>query len=478
MFIERVKFGNGVAIELRGTSIERCTLYALVVYALGDEMSWRLPDLPESPETPLRSTETNEFEDACFTIIDEYIEPKHRWLMLCTDVDFFTGAHAATFNKVVSDTFGIEENGTEGPSEGFAHCQRCWFVDRETRRIFLTHFHFAKPIYQTSLFAGKLLRSASHTGQATHLKDSLVETPVSSTPTLTPTSPLLTRLRQLLSDETRMRIESPKIETTEFIIGHVTSWCGDRLSKRTSSVWIAQQLNVWFKSTQYYHTKHADADAAGDCCVTFRVQLSEHAHSFTSIHDDYQTLMPLDAPSAENTMVRYPRGGPEFCCSLPAPIGVHPKTIGIGHFLPVQDVNATPWITTHTLIDVRLFRVYRTQYPFIYTLMPDDDRRVQQLKAVLKRSEECNPGVVAPSRASSRAASRAPSRKNQSLSAKSTKSSSEKYTPLVATLPTLECERFVRSVFRKKPKLQYHLFYCVRYDDADAKTIWIPVYPG
>jgi|JI102314A2RNA_FD_contig_31_4422171_length_696_multi_2_in_0_out_0_1 hypothetical protein len=33
-----------------------------------------------------------------------------------------------------------------------------------------------------------------------------------------------------------------------------------------------------------------------------------------------------------------------------------------------------------------VFRIYRTQYPFIYTLMPDDDERVTSLKAELKNS--------------------------------------------------------------------------------------------
>lgn len=105
-----------------------------------------------------------------------------------------------------------------------------------------------------------------------------------------------------------------------------------------------------------------------------------------------------------------------------------------------------------------VFRIYRTQYPFIYTLMPDDDERVTSLKAELKNST----GALQ---------------------------------PLVITIPTMDCELgkdhvplrgekiyelaktnsthgvlAVRSAFKRNPKYSYLRWRCACYNG-----VWIPI---
>lgn len=80
-----------------------------------------------------------------------------------------------------------------------------------------------------------------------------------------------------------------------------------------------------------------------------------------------------------------------------------------------------------------MFRIYRTQYPFIYTLMPDDDERVTSLKAELKNST----GALQ---------------------------------PLVITIPTMDCELAVRSAFKRNPKYSYLRWRCACYNG-----VWIPI---
>jgi hypothetical protein len=333
---------------------------------------------------------------------------------------------------------------------GLTICNRTLMLDRETFRVFCVPFDFSEPIYRPpgSLLAGVLLR------QTKFKKTILLEDDVDETRQQQPpvhigkedSKYMLTRLRRLMVGD--MPNEATTITFTEFIMYDALMWCSDTDSPAVGKLWLAQQLNVWFNSPEWFKP-----NPESDVC-TFKVALLDGIvvdNGDTS--RDNQRFKPIIAPSVENTLLRYPRGA--YTITVPPS-----TTVGIGHFLPLLDDKGNDWMAMHKLRDVRLFRMYRTQYPFIYTLMPDNDDMVRELKNKLKTSTESNPNIC---------------EKGKESISLHTSTTTPKYAPLVVTIPTLECERFVRAVFRTTPKYQYRLFYCARYDDENGYSSWIPV---
>jgi len=436
---ECVHFGDAKAIELRGSCLERAAVYYLFLSALNHTV----PDPPST--TPIGATEFDEFLNKCRSILDEFIDPKLRWLMLCTAVEFLADSHANQFEDMCEKHLGfrhtvsapVQPEAQAVSAAGLTFCNRTLMLDRETFRVFCVPFAFSDPIYKPpgSLLAGVLLRQAKY---------SLPDNSPPAAPRAPSTTSMLARLRQLMVAD--MPVEAPSVTCTEFIIHNVKMWCGDGDGDTHSGiVWLAQQLNVWFNTPDdtWYRRDQRDV-------CSFRVALLDNV---TAVADD--TYRPVPAPSMQNTLMRYPKSEPTIRIPQTG------STLGIGHFLPLLDDKGNDWLSSHRLCDVRLFRIYRTQYPFVYTLMPDNDEMVKDLKSKLKTSTESNPHI---------------GDKGVNLQQSAAPPSTvPKYAPLVVTLPTLECDRYVRAVFCETPKFQYRLFYCARYDDEKGLASWIPV---
>lgn len=452
MIVERVFLGDAQAVELRGPCGEICALLYLVVCAATDKQN--------VPLVPCETRDFCAFTEECFRIIDERFDIHNRWLFFCTDVECFTESSAVFFRTKLDDKAKSENCARAELLQeiGLVACQRCWMIDRQTRRFFCVQFDFSPPIFDTTLLAGKMMRHSVYrpTGNAEFQQPAEQTREQSSTK-----QKMLQRLRQMLSNDERVpELAVQQARVTHFMICDVASWCGDMLNCAKTE-WLAQQLNVWF---------HSDSDSDNDSwfrpnsvsdVCTFRVALLDSEFTSQDTLHDLSKLMPLSLSVAStlNATQRYPKSACGVCF---VPDRGH---VCIGHFLPLFDANGENWSKTHKLVDVRMFRVYKTQYPFIYTLMPDDEKRVQELKSKLKTSNEANPSVC-----------------NQKIAAKVATQEDKttppvKYTPLVLTLPTAQCDRFVRAVFRETPKFQYRLFYCARYD-TDTQTVWIPICPA
>jgi hypothetical protein len=457
---ECVQFGDAKAIELRGNCLERTAVYYLFLCALNQDD--RIPKLAGTTP-PIKATEFDDFVAECRRTFDEFIDPKLRWLMLCTAVEFFTDDHAKRLEDMCEQHLGFRHTFSSPSGEvadavtksGLTFCNRTIMLDRETFRIFFVPFDFSEPIYKPpgSLLAGVLLRQSRY--KKNILLDPLTED-INAPPTAaaitsaTPTrSSILSRLRRLMIAD--MPVEAESQSFTEFIIYDVKMWCGDSDGDTYSgTVWLAQQLNVWFNTPDTWYRPNSRRDVC-----SFRVALFDNA---TAPSDDTRRLKPVPAPSLENTFKRYPRTN----CTVTIPQIT--STVGIGHFLPLLDDKGNDWVATHHLCDVRLFRVYKTQYPFVYTLMPDNDDMVKELKSKLKTSTDSNPNIG--------------EKGKEVVALHAQQQPTPKYAPLVVTLPTLECNRYVSAVFRETPKFQYRLFYCARYDDENGLASWIPVMPS
>ena len=190
-----------------------------------------------------------------------------------------------------------------------------------------------------------------------------------------------------------------ELSCAQFHIKQPLSWCGSRITPSASASpagrkWIHQQLNAWFctpTSADCWFRPNRDADA-----FEFRLDLVVPP----------QTEEPTDAT------------------------------------LPLLATDGSKWVDSHRIEEVRVFRLYLTQYPFIYTIMPDDDSRVNELKDKLKTSKD----------------------------------SDTQLQPLLLTIPTTECEQFVRATFRRSPKHKYLRWQCARCSGA-ALNAWIPIRP-
>jgi hypothetical protein len=461
MFLEIVKFGNGVAIEVRDTASKVTILYMFVC-------ALQTGDLIQEGEMPVDLVEMDAFGDQCMATIDRVVDEKLRWLMLCTDIDMLTTEFSKEFDEFYLKAFKTECPDVENPKDtpraevieeaGLTMKHRVWMLDRQTRRVFCVHFQFARPIYKTTLLAGVMLKHK--TFQAQYRRRELdQEEPV---PNLkdeeeTDAERMLKRLRELLpkkiDDETETGVlESREVDVTEFIVKDAKIWCGDGSLR---CVWLAQQLNVWFNTpvTEECWFRPSSHDP-----FKFTVGVWDEITT-PDTSKDAEKWLALSAPSAQNTMWRYPHG--DTMCGTPKGI------LGVGHFLPEYDHDMKRWTSIHHLTEVRVFRLYKTQYPFVYSLMPDNDQQVRALKSKLKISTESNPGLAEKGKEDMQARLKTSTEGGQV----------KKFTPLIATVPTLELERYVKAVFDQTPRYRYRVWWCARYDDLEAKALWIPVSP-
>lgn len=469
VLLEVVRFGNGLAIEVRDLPTKITVLY-MATSALMDAGLCQRADIPDAPTSLELGTEMNDFEDRCIGLIDGAVDEKLRWLMMCVDVNILTdGKVTEEFDRLYQTTFktapadeGVEEERAKTMKEvGLQQKQLVWMIDRGTRRVFCIHLQFAPPIYKTSLLAGVMLRHT--TFQAIYRREEAgdEEPPIPETEdeSLTDVESMLKRLQEMLptqiEDNTDAGIlESTELDVTEFIVKDAKMWCGDPCFR---GVWLAQQLNVWFNTppTEQCWYRPTPQDP-----FTVTVGVWDEITTPDVTHDA-ERWVALQAPSAQNTMWRYPHGG--VMCGTPKGI------LGIGHFLPqfsLEEEQMKRWTENHSLREVRLFRLYKTQYPYVYSLMPDDDRKVRELKSKLKRSTESNPSLAEKGK------------EDVKERLKTSTGSSSKFTPLIATIPTLELERYVKAVFQKTPKYRYRLWWCASYADAQQKVMWIPLAPS
>jgi hypothetical protein len=184
---------------------------------------------------------------------------------------------------------------------------------------------------------------------------------------------------------------APSTEQPEniFEIRECLSWCGSKTTNTSSLTnWTHQQLNAWFFSPI-------------DESCWYRPQPSKDPFRF---HIDMMLQPQKTQPDTS---------------------------------VPVLTPNGSKWIDSHRVEEIRVFRLYLTQYPFIYSIMPDDDIQVTKLKEQLKTSTD---------------------------------------SPMLLTIPTSECEQFVRTTFRKTPKHKYHRWQCARYS-GQSFNAWIPIQP-
>lgn len=453
-----VSFGDARAIELRGNCLEKSALIYLFACALNRNQS-------DIPCVPSSETLANEFFEACNKLIDTCVNVQLRWLMLCTSVDFLTEKASTRLQTLSNDWLGATATTTTTRCDvvtnaGLAVCNRVWFFDRHTRRFFCCIFDLEQTIYKPpgTLLAGVMLRHQVFVASTpSSLLPAAPATPPSESRSIRAAQ--LHRLQSLLSggaNGANPITESQSKWVTDFVVQDVKMWCGDGDNCIQGS-WLFQQLNVWFNTIEepvwFRRCKQRDV-----CAFRIDITPSTITH-FTPIH----------APSALNTILRYPRGNVTV---QPQPLlfnGVaNPQRIGIGHFLPLYDENGNDWQSTHIMMDVRLFRMYKTQYPFIYTLMPDNDDQVRELKTKLKTSAELNPLIGTTSGTTTTTTTTTVKSNNTSTT----------FVPLVVTLPTLECDRYVRGIFKATPKYQYRLFYCARFDastNGNVTSRWVPV---
>ena len=448
MYLEVVKFGNGIAIEIRDTPTRITVLY-MFVCALNSSEVLSQEEMPHPPQL----SEMDAFEDQCVRNMSK-IDEKLRWIMLCTDVEMLTESYSKEFDETFTKAFQVKCS-NEVPDDrqreecmlelGIKTKQRVWMFDRETGRMFAVHFQFAKPIYGTTLLAGVMLNHKTFEAQYSIFETQNTPTVIKKDDT-TQAQRMLTRLRELmpkqLADDADTGIlESREVNVTEFIIKDAKMWCGEKCFK---GVWIAQQLNVWFNTptSEQCWFRPSDEDA-----FSFTVGILDEMTTPDTTHDAERWLA-LPAPSAKNNMWRYPNHS--IVCGTPQGM------LGVGHFLPQFDENLQRWTDTHQFQDVRMFRLYKTQYPYVYSLMPNDDCKVRELKLKLKRSTESNPSL----------GGRLKTRPEQS-------GSTPRFNPLIATIPTLELERYVKAVFQQTPKHRYRRWWCVNINN----NTWVPISP-
>ena len=462
MFLEIVKFGNGVAIEVRDTPTKITVLYTITC---ATELNTELPDVPANP------LEMDIFENQCLKVIDAAVDKKLRWLMLCTDVEILTESSSKDFEEAYFKAFNIvpslNNSGEKSLGQlrakvliegGIGIKQRVWMFDRESLRVFCVQFQFAAPIYNTTLLAGVMLKhktfQAQYRGEELKQKKGVCLDDEETTEA----EQMLQRLKELMPkeiDETTTTgvLESREVDVTEFIVKDAKMWCGDSCFK---CVWLAQQLNVWFNTptSEQFWFRPSEKDP-----FSFTVGIWNELTSPNTTHD-VERWLALPAPSTQNTMWRYPHGN--IMCVTPKGM------LGIGHFLPQFNENMERWTNMFNDREVRLFRLYKTQYPFVYSLMPNDDKQVRMLKSKLKHSTDSNPGL----------AERGKEDVKGRLKSSTERGPVAKFTPLIATIPTLELERYVKAVFQGRPKHRYTVWWCARYEDAQSKAIWIPITPS
>lgn len=182
----------------------------------------------------------------------------------------------------------------------------------------------------------------------------------------------------------------------QFHVRRVNFWCGgDHRNATSAKTFLRQQLNVWFHSPEWHTPRLTDA---------FRFVID--------IQDD------------------------------PVPRGLSTK-----EQLPAfSDEELTAWQDHHRLCELRIFRLYKTQYPFVYSMMPDDDHQANQLKTKLKQSTDSDNRI--------------------------------QLKPLLATILTAQAELVLHDAFcTAGKKIQYLRWQCGRYAPVDNSHagVWVPI---
>lgn len=174
-----------------------------------------------------------------------------------------------------------------------------------------------------------------------------------------------------------------------FQIRHVHQWCG-AAPPVGDEQFVRQQLNVWFNTPsteQCWFRPDQEKD-----CVKF-----------------YVDIVSADSPERMKL----------------------PVLTTIPEREKKEELICVKWTDVYRISSSGVFRIYKTQYPFIYTLMPDDDQHVEAIKTQL---------LV------------------------------EGYQPLVLTIPTSECELLIRNDFLKHPKHKFVKWRCGNFNGK-----WIPL---
>lgn len=196
------------------------------------------------------------------------------------------------------------------------------------------------------------------------------------------------------------------------------SWCGAASARTRPRWWLFQQLNVCL------------TNATGSWFDPMR------PHPF-AIHNSLlsDTFSGNVALTEEWLAVPETRNG-----------YAHHVTVSMDGMLPLFDRAFQRWTDAHRFTELRTFQLARTQYPYVYALLPDRVNHANALRKKLQRSD-------------------APLR------------------PLLASVLTLSAERAVAAWFRPDPggsgyPLKYRRVWCARYDHVSAShSYWVPVCP-
>ena len=153
-----VKFGNGVAIEIRDV-MNRLTLY----YHVGLVMDVTLPPPLMNYDSAGAFVDHVDHVWRCLAGATE-----HQFIFVCSDIEPFTLAVSEKFEAKHTSTFGKPHDSivpTGADERGRMRAElsedgklrpRCWLVDTSNGCVYSVRFQFALPIYQSTVFTGSL----------------------------------------------------------------------------------------------------------------------------------------------------------------------------------------------------------------------------------------------------------------------------------------------------------------------------------
>lgn len=151
-----VKFGNGVAIEIRDV-MNRLTLY----YHVGLAMDITLPPPLMDYESAGAFVDHVDHVWRCLAGATE-----HQFIFVCSDIEPLERSASEKFEAKHTDTFGTphecivpsDERGKVRAelSEDGKLRPRCWMIDTANGTVYSVRFQFALPIYQSTVFTGSL----------------------------------------------------------------------------------------------------------------------------------------------------------------------------------------------------------------------------------------------------------------------------------------------------------------------------------
>jgi hypothetical protein len=452
MWIEKVLLGNGRAVELRDVQS-----LASFIFMLCDDLAHSERPAFHGIDAPI-----DDFISATWAVIRANTRNQHRWLLYCGDLEWMTDEGAEEFETACEEWLGVRHELQRTPENdprrqvGLMDLRsRCWLVDTLAMRVFCVHVDFAPPIYKGTILEGLLLPQLEF--ETSYLSEASLgdEEQVTTKQPLTERERVLESL-QRLSGVTTVDVSAAGVAQRQnkivFVVRCAPMWCGQRVSlERGGESWIAQQVNVWFNtplSEDCWFHPSTEKDVA-----IIRVALWSECDTLRDTLSSELTRYEPPSPGPDTTITRYPRSN--VLTAIPGGlkcIGEQIPLLGLSFSSAPQN-----WLTTRRITEVRLFRIYRTQYPFIFTLLPDDDTQVRAITTQLKRSADSNPSLGEKGREKLL--------KREAI---------ETVKPLTLSLPTLECQRYVRAVFRENPKHQYRRFYCACFD-GEGQQQWVPI---